>query len=77
MGIMTMVPGGFFTFACVMATVHYFTRDKSKIRKDFGCAACTMQDVCTDEKKQAETAERAHQIMQASFKAHEEGGKNA
>ena len=43
MGIMTMVPGGFFVFACVMAAVHYFTRDKSKIR-----------NVCSDDKKAAE-----------------------
>ena len=54
MGIMTMVPGGFFVFACVMAAVHYFTRDKSKIRNSFGCDGCSMQSVCSDDKKAAE-----------------------
>lgn len=54
MGIMTMVPGGFFVFACVMAAVHYFTRDKSKIRNDFGCHGCAMEDICSDEKKAKE-----------------------
>jgi len=54
MNIMTMVPGGFFVFACVMAAVHYFTRDKSKIRNSFGCDGCAMQGVCTDDDKAAE-----------------------
>ncbi len=54
MSIMTMVPGGFFVFAVVMAAVHYLTRDKSKIRKDFGCSACAMEGSCSPEKKAAE-----------------------
>ncbi len=74
MGIMTMVPGGFFAYAVVMAVVHHLTRDKSKIVKDFGCVNCSMQDACSDEKKTAENAQRAHEMMQASFKEHEEKG---
>lgn len=54
MSIMTQVPGGFFVFASVMAAVHYFTKDKSKIRNSFGCDGCAMQEVCTDDDKAAE-----------------------
>ena len=55
MSIMTMVPGGFFVFACVMAAVHHLTRDKSKIRKDFGCSACAMENSCSPERKALES----------------------
>lgn len=55
MSIMTMVPGGFFVFACVMAFVHYITRDKSKIRKDFGCSACANEGACSPERKASES----------------------
>ncbi len=51
MTIMTMVPGGFFAYAIVMAAVHYFTKDKKKIRKDFACAQCAAAGNCgTDDK---------------------------
>ncbi|MFC2662162.1 MAG: electron transport complex subunit RsxE [Eubacterium sp.] len=36
MSIFTLASGGFFVYAIVMAAVNYFTRDKSKIRKDVG-----------------------------------------
>ena len=55
MSIMTMVPGGFFVFACVMAAVHHLTRDKSKIRKDFGCSTCAMESSCSPERKALES----------------------
>ena len=48
MGIMTMVPGGFFVYAIVMAAVHYFTKDKSKIRNEFGCDGCANAGNCAD-----------------------------
>ena len=48
------MPGGFFVYAIVMAAVHYFTRDKSKIRKDFSCAGCALAGSCTDEQKALE-----------------------
>ncbi len=54
MSIMTMVPGGFFVYAIVMAAVHYLTKDKSKIRKDFSCAGCALSGSCSDEQKAAE-----------------------
>ena len=54
MSIMTMVPGGFFAYAIVMAAVHYFTKDKKKIRKDFACAQCAAAGNCgTPEDTQA------------------------
>ena len=40
MSIMTLVPGGFFVYAIVMAFVHYITEDKSKIKDSFGCDGC-------------------------------------
>ena len=46
MGIMTLVPGGFFVFALVMAFVHHITRDKSKIKKDFSCEGCALAGSC-------------------------------
>ena len=48
MSIMTMVPGGFFVYAIVMAAVHYFTKDKSKIRNEFGCDGCANAGSCAD-----------------------------
>ena len=48
MSIMTLVPGGFFVYALVMAFVHYITTDKSTIREGFGCSDCAMQDDCVD-----------------------------
>ncbi|MBQ7245582.1 MAG: electron transport complex subunit E [Firmicutes bacterium] len=35
-GIMNLPPGGFFTFAILVALVNYFTRDKSVKVRDFG-----------------------------------------
>jgi len=48
MSIMTLVPGGFFVYAIVMAFVHYITEDKSKIRDGFGCDGCAIADDCVD-----------------------------
>ena len=48
MSIMTLVPGGFFVYAIVMAFVHYITEDKSKIKDSFGCDGCANADDCID-----------------------------
>ena len=48
MSIMTLVPGGFFVYAIVMAFVHYITEDKSKIKDSFGCDGCAIADECVD-----------------------------
>jgi electron transport complex protein RnfE len=39
MGIFNLAPGGFFAYAVIMAAVAFLTRDKSKIKKDFGTGA--------------------------------------
>ncbi len=36
MNILNLASGGFFVFGCVMAAVHYFSKDKSKIRDNVG-----------------------------------------
>ena len=83
MSIMTMVPGGFFVFACVMAAVHYLTRDKSKIRKDFGCSACAMESSCSPDKKAAENGAcktddpKTAEAMKIVAAAKENAGKDA
>ncbi len=51
MSIMTMVPGGFFAYAIVMAFVHHMTRDKSKIRNEFGCDGCANANSCSADQK--------------------------
>ena len=39
-GILTMAPGGFFVFGCMMALVNKITHGKAITKKEFGCAAC-------------------------------------
>ena len=56
MSIMTLVPGGFFTYAVVMAAVNFFTKDKSKAPRDFDCSGCVLEESCTPEVKAAEAA---------------------
>ena len=58
MSIMTMVPGGFFAYAIVMAAVHYFTKDKKKIRKDFACAQCAAAGNCGSSEDAAAAEEK-------------------
>lgn len=39
-GILTMAPGGFFVFDCMIALVNKITHGKAITKKEFGCAAC-------------------------------------
>ena len=39
-GILTMAPGGFFVFSCMIALVNKITKGKAITKKEFGCAAC-------------------------------------
>ena len=39
-GILTMAPGGFFVFGCMIALVNKITKGKAITKKEFGCAAC-------------------------------------
>lgn len=51
MGIFNLAPGGFFTYAILMAFVAYLTKDKSKIKKGFGCSGCAMEATCGGKRK--------------------------
>ena len=54
MGIFNLAPGGFFTFAILVALVNYLTKDKSKQKKDFACEGCAMSAMCGGARKDAE-----------------------
>ena len=41
-GIMTMAPGGFFVFGCLIALVNKITKGKAIKKKEFGCADCAV-----------------------------------
>ncbi len=43
--IMTMAPGGFFVFGCLIALVNKFSAHKPK-KEQFGCAGCPSAAVC-------------------------------
>lgn len=49
MGIFNLAPGGFFVFAILIAAVNYFTKDKSKLNREFGCQGCALASMCTGE----------------------------
>lgn len=54
MNIFNLAPGGFFTYAIVMAAVAAMTKDKSKIKKDFGCGGFTSQPKVPEVEEPAE-----------------------
>lgn len=67
-GIMNLPPGGFFTFAILVAAVNYFTRDRSVKVRDFG-----EEDAAIIES--AKAAEKAAAAAKAeAAKANEEKG---
>ncbi len=39
-GILTMAPGGFFVFGCLIALVNKISRGRAIRKKEFGCAGC-------------------------------------
>ena len=41
-GILTMTPGGFFVFGCLIALVNKITKGKAIKKKEFGCADCAV-----------------------------------
>jgi electron transport complex protein RnfE len=49
--IMTLAPGGFFIFGCMIAAVNYFSRGKAIKKDDFGCAGCPSAAACGKEDK--------------------------
>ncbi|MDD6155111.1 MAG: electron transport complex subunit E [Eubacteriales bacterium] len=59
MGIFSLAPGGFFVFAIIMAGIHYITRDKSKIRKEFGLGGVEDMKLAEEELKRQQEEEKA------------------
>ncbi len=53
--ILTMAPGGFFVFGCLIALVNKVTKGKAIKKKDFSCATCPSAAVCG--KKECEKEE--------------------
>lgn len=47
--IMTMAPGGFFIFGCLIALVNKVTKGKAIKKKEFNCAGCPCSSVCNKE----------------------------
>ena len=39
-GILTMAPGGFFVYGCMIALVNKISKGKAIKKKDFGCSGC-------------------------------------
>jgi len=46
MSILTLAPGGFFVFGCLVALVNYITKGKSRKKQKKGCAGCPSAAVC-------------------------------
>lgn len=44
--IMTMAPGGFFIFGCLIALVNKITKGKAIKKTQFGCSGCPSAEVC-------------------------------
>jgi len=44
--IMTMAPGGFFVFGCLIALVNKISKGKAIKKKDFGCEGCPSAYMC-------------------------------
>ena len=43
---MTMAPGGFFVFACLMALVNKITKGRNKRITEYGCDSCPSAASC-------------------------------
>lgn len=43
---MTMAPGGFFVFGCLIALVNKISKGKAIKKKEFGCASCPAAGAC-------------------------------
>ena len=44
--IMTMAPGGFFIFGCLIALVNKITKGKAVKKSEFGCLGCPSAEAC-------------------------------
>ena len=68
-GIMTLPPGGFFTFALLVALVNYMTRDKAIKVRDFGEEDLAIIKSAREEEKKKEAAKKAAEAAQAAAPA--------
>ena len=51
MSILTLAPGGFFVYGCLVALVNFVTKGKSRKKQKKGCAGCPSAAVCGSAKK--------------------------
>jgi len=56
--ILTLAPGGFFVFGCLIALVNKLTKGKSRGSRDFGCAGCPSRELCGKTETPKETEEK-------------------
>ena len=54
MMIIALAPGGFFAYACAIATVNHFLKKNGKTPRDFSCQGCALASMCNQEKCVAE-----------------------
>ena len=73
-GIMTLPPGGFFTFALLVALVNYISRDKGVKVRDFGEEDLAIIKSAREEEKKKEAARKAAEAAQATEAVSEEKG---
>jgi electron transport complex protein RnfE len=52
--ILTMAPGGFFVFGCLIALVNKLSNGKAIKKKEFGCAGCPSAEACGKLNKECE-----------------------
>ncbi len=55
MGIFSLAPGGFFTFAILVAVVNVIKKDKPV--RNAGCEGCALASTCGEERKEIKNAE--------------------
>jgi len=51
MSIMTLAPGGFFTFGCLVALMNFITKGKVRKKQKKGCAGCPSAAACAGAEK--------------------------
>ena len=51
MSIMTLAPGGFFTFGCLVALMNFVTKGKVRKKQKKGCAGCPSAAACAGAEK--------------------------
>lgn len=56
MGIFNLAPGGFFVYAILIALVNFITKDRTKLKREFGCAGCRMKEACNNSTEGGEGA---------------------